>query len=901
MKNQRWLVLLIAGFVALVTAHAVATYALDFEWWKEMGQLDTWFNQILYGVAPVAIATILIFVILWVVHARGMKAAGVGLSRYPSYAKLTTFLALGLAYLIAGATIETWTVVRFFGGRSLAADPAAWHDPLFGLPLAFYFFELPFYHVILRVLLTVSVISALVYAITAKAWDLRHDFAEGRVDLQAQAEALKQMLDSVIVRGLLVLALVGLAASFYLDRYDLLLTDHGFMLGADYVNENLSLPLQWVAIAGALVAGVFIWLRRPGIAAGLLVILFAKAIVPWLVTAVYVRPNEISIERPYIERHIAATRSAYGLNTRAREIQFPANLEGKIDFQKNRETLDNVRLWDWNAFRSTLTQIQPLRPYVFSDTDPDRYTIDGHLRQVLIAPREIELNQLGDARNSWINPRFIYTHGYGVTVAEANRITPTGLPLLLVKDAPLEIATPSLKVERPELYFGEEVHEPVFVRTAQPEFNYPSGSDNVQTRYAGQGGFAMSSVLTRFAAAFAYGDWNILLTSLLTPESRMMIHRQVRERLHTLAGFINWEKDPYIVITEQGRLVWIVDGYLTSDRHPYSRGMTMEDFGEVNYIRNSVKATIDAYDGTTNIYVFDSTDPLLRAYRNLFPKLFRPESEMPKDLRAHARYPETLFTVQAEIYRTFHMRDPQSFYNKADLWDVANFTGGANGTPIPTPPTYVVATLPGETKPEFLLLLAYTPRKKDNLIGFIAARCDGERLGELIVLLLPKQELLLGPMQIDARINQDQNISKDLTLWGQQGSTVLRGQILVLPIDNTFLYVEPIYIEAAQAKMPQLKKVALAMGNTLVYADTYEQGIAQLTAAQGGSADLPVITKTALPGITVTNASPQENEKLTKKFDEIRVHFKRYRELTAQGKLAEAGKELEAVEAAIQH
>jgi uncharacterized membrane protein (UPF0182 family) len=482
-------------------------------------------------------------------------------------------------------------------------------------------------------------------------------------------------------------------------------------------------------------------------------------------------------------------------------------------------------------------------------------------------------------------------------MAEANAVAPNGLPVLIIKDTPPEISVPDLKLTRPELYYGENVHDPVFVRTAQPEFNYPAGDRNVETRYDGRGGFPISSFLLRTAAAVSRGDWNILLTGYLTPESRMMIHRNVTERLSTLANFLAWDTDPYLMLTDAGRLVWIVDGYMTSNVHPYSRSVALEGIGSFNYIRNSVKATIDAYDGTVHLYVFDPTDPLLQAYRNLFPDLFEPDTAMPADLRRHARYPEMIFAAQSDIYRLFHMRDPDTFYNRSDAWDIARFTNEQGAQPGPLAPTYVVATLPGETQPEFLLMIPFTPRSRDNLIGLMMARCDGPHLGEKVVMLLSKQEIISGPIQVEARINQDQNISKDLTLWNQQGSQVLRGQMLVLPIEHTFLYVEPIYIQASQAKLPQLKKVALAMGNNLVYADTYQEALAQLAgenlpAPEAATGQHPTTT----PAATTGQTAPPPDARVA----EVRRHLQRYRELVSQGKLSEAGKELEAIQSLVE-
>jgi len=517
--------------------------------------------------------------------------------------------------------------------------------------------------------------------------------------------------------------------------------------------------------------------------------------------------------------------------------------------------------------------------------------MNGQLRQMMLSARELDLAQLGEAGGRWINSHFIYTHGYGIVMAEANTVSPNGLPELIIKDAPPVISLPGLKLTRPELYYGENVQDPVFVHTAQAEFDYPSGDRNVETHYDGKGGFPISSLLLRTAAAVAHEDYNILLTGYLTSDSRMMIRRNVTARVNALADFLTWDPDPYLVLTDSGRLVWIIDGYMTSNLHPYSAHVGIENMGEVNYIRNSVKATVDAYDGTVHFYVFEPGDPLLQAYRNLFPDLFEDASAMPADLRRHVRYPELIFRVQADIYRLFHMRDADTFYNKSDAWDTAKFTNEQGGTPGPLAPTYVVATLPGETKPEFLLLTPFTPRNRDNLIGLMMARCDGEHLGEKVVLLLSKQEIILGPMQIEARINQDQNISKDLTLWNQQGSQVLRGQMLVLPMGQTFLYVEPIYIQASQAKMPQMKKVALAMGNNLVYSDTYQQALAQLAGEK-----LPSTPEAPPPTTSATAAPPPTSAQPDSRIGQIRGHLERYRQLVSQGKLSEAGKELEAIQ-----
>ena len=888
---------IVAAIALLFAVRSLATYAIEVEWWKELGQLDTWLSMLTYSVAPLAAATALAFVVLWIAHARALKFANTSLREHRIYAKVSPLILLALAYLISSAAIDNWTVVRFAGSRGLTAAAAGARDAVFQKPLSFYLFDLPFYDLLRGYVLALLIAAILIYWIAARAWQLRYRMAElrGVHELDVSLLRLEGGLESKFLRGAGVVLLLALAWKFYLARYQMVYNEHGaFLVGVDWVDQHVGIPLQWLLIVACLAAAVLVWMGRFLWAAFLGVALVADFVVPGIVSTLYVKPNEISLERPYIQTHIHATRSAYGIEQSVKEVEFKAQPDAPLDVEQNRSTLDNVRLWDVKAFHDTITQIQALRPYyTFHDTDVDRYTIDNQYRQVFIAPRELDISQLPAARASWINPAFIYTHGYGMVLAEVSKIAPDGLPSLLIEGAPPVVKTKSLTLTRPEIYFGEATHEPVFVNTAQPEFNYPSGEDNVRSKYEGKGGFPISSFPMRLAAAIREAEPNILLTDYFTPQSRMMIRRRVRERVQELAGFLDWDPDPYMVITQSGRLIWIVDGYTTSDAHPNSRAVDLGD-GRVNYIRNAVKATVDAYDGETHLYVFAPDDPLIGAYRALFPKLFRSESEMPADLRAHARYPETLFRVQSEIYRTYHMLDPQSFYNKEDLWDLARHVSAQNGGSEPVDPTYVVASLPGESNAEFLLMTPFTPRGKDNLIGLMAARCDGSHLGEIVVLLLSKQELIFGPMQIAARINQDQTISKDLTLWNQQGSQVLRGQTLVLPVGNTFLYVDPIYIQATQARMPQLKKVVLAMGNRLIYADTYEEALAQL-----GGMTPPTATpssRSTTPAASAQPSTPGSNN-ADARLQRIADHLRRYRELASQGRWSEAGKELEAVEA----
>jgi uncharacterized membrane protein (UPF0182 family) len=899
-SRRRPFLFLIFGIVLalILFARSICHYVIEYQWWKELGQTATWFDILFYQLAPLAAAILLAFAVFWVAHARALRFAGIRMRHYRLYGWLSTAAALVLAVLVATATVDTWTVVRYFGGRHLPAEATAWRDSVFNEPLKFYLFDLPFYSALLGYLLALAIVAILVYWVAARMWQLREQF-RGFQDIQEvdlRILGLQGGLKSMFLRLACAAILLGLAARYFLGRYQMLYSDHGFMTGMDYVDLNYRLPLQWLVIASCVIAALFASVGRWRWLLIVPVALVLKAAVPALVSGVYVRPNEISIERPYVQTHIEATRAAFGLDRRVKETEYKAEVESSFDPQKNQAILSNVRLWDWRAFHDTVTQLQALRTYyAFNDSDVDRYMIDGQLRQVLISPRELDIRQLPEeARGRWPNRHFVYTHGYGLVLAEANRITANGSPVLFIQDAPPEIKSPNLKLTRPELYFSEVTHDPVFVHTGQEEFNYPSGEKNVFSRYEGRGGFPVSSLPMRVAAAISHGDPNILLTTYLKPESRMIIRRNIRERLQALAGFLTWDPDPYLVLTDSGRLVWTIDGYTTSDAHPYARSIQLASGGTTNYMRNAVKATVDAYDGSINLYIFDSADPIIRAYQQLFPRLFRPLSDMPADLRAHARYPETLFRVQAEIYRNFHMRDPQAFYNKEDVWDLAGTSRTQSGRAEPMTPTYVVASLPGEDKAEFLLMIPFTPRNKDNLVGLMVARCDGENLGELVILQLSKQELILGPMQVEARIHQDQTISKDLTLWNQQGSQVLRGQLLVLPVEKTFVYVQPIYIQSAEARMPQLKKIALLMGNHLIYTDTYDQALAQLTFAMQGVSPPPAAP--AAGAATAPAAAQPPPPAADQRLDSIRQHLRRYRDFAAQGRWAEAGKELEAIE-----
>jgi uncharacterized membrane protein (UPF0182 family) len=865
-RQIRNIVLLALAFFLILGSRGIAKFVIEYEWWKEMGQVETWFSILLYQIAPALAAGLVAwFAALWA-HSRGLSFAGVPRGAYALYNRASAAFLLLVSFVFLASSIDAWKVMAYVGASGIQVPEGAWQDPVFSKELSFYLFDLPFYYVLLRYLLGLAIFVIVVFWATARGWQVYERFQRFRsaggsteqFDPGPNPLLLEGATRTSFARILGSVLLVGAAAWFFLGQYSLLHNQHAFMTGMDFVDEKVRLPLRWLVVAALIGAIPLLWARKLRVAVGVAAAaVIANAVVPGLVDLVYVRPNELSLERPYIARHIEATREAYDLRT-GKEVPFEASTDEHLDVQAHSALVNNIRLWDTQAFSDTISQIQALRPYYrFADIDIDRYQIGGRIKQVLLSSREIDINALPeDAKASWINTHFFYTHGYGVVMSEVNRTTTDGLPVLMIQDAPPEINTPDLKLSNPSIYYGEITHDPIFVATDQEEFDYPAENRNITSHYAGKGGFPIDSLPLRLAAALTEADVNILLTKLTNANSRMMLYRNVEDRLSHLADFIEWDYDPYLTITADGRLVWIVDGYTVSDVHPFSAPVHVNGFARsrVYSIRNSVKATIDAYDGTTRLYVFDERDPIILAYRSLFPDLFFDKSEMPADIRAHTRYPLALFEIQAELYRTFHMTDPDVFYNKEDMWDVARSLAGSTGQAEAMSPTYVVARLPGEIDPEFILMLPFTPRGKDNLIGWMAARCDGDKLGEKVYFQLSKQQLVFGPNQIESRINQDQNIARDLTLWNQQGSRVLRGDILALPMGEAFLYVESIYIRAESARMPQLKKVVLAMGNRLIYEDTFELALERLS--RGGRPAPPDGQMTAAePGETSPEAA----------------------------------------------
>jgi uncharacterized protein len=623
---------------------------------------------------------------------------------------------------------------------------------------------------------------------------------------------------------------------------------------------------------------------------------FVLQIVGWYVNSFIVKPNELVRERPFIAYNIELTRQAYGLD-RLAQREFPAaTTVDAADPANNQPTLENIRLWDWRALQDTLRQIQEIRTYYdFPDIDIDRYEINGSIRQVMLAARELNVDKLPESSRNWINEKLIYTHGYGITMNPVNGFTPEGLPTLILSNMPIQSTVPSIAVTRPEIYFGELTNTDVYVKTRQQEFNYPQGQTNSLTSYQGSGGIRVGGFLRRILIALDRGDLTKLpFSDDINQQSRLLMRRNVRERVAALAPFLIYDSDPYIVIDHDGRLSWVIDAFTTSDSYPYSTHYTVGDT-PINYVRNSVKVVIDAYDGTTTFYVFDPQDPIIAAYRRMFPTLLKDAATMPPELRKHVRYPELLLKLQAAAYAVYHMTDPQAFYNREDLWTIASEVGmdesGQQRT-VTMEPNFVLMKLPGESNIEFVGILPFTPANRNNLIGWIAGRSDGSQYGTAIVYDFPKTKLVDGPLQVEARIDQNAQLSGQLTLWNQQGSHVRRGTLLVIPCGRALLYAEAIYLQAERSPMPELRLVVLALQDRLAYGPTFEFAMGALFGGEPSSlsAAASVPPERSLPPSTGVNKSTSD---LTALIAAAAKDLADYQRLTAEGKLGEAGQKLE--------
>jgi uncharacterized membrane protein (UPF0182 family) len=782
-----------------------------------------------------------------------------------------------------------WYAPRMIGGAV---------DPIFGKPINFYLFTLSAWQFIAGWLLTLAVIGCIIAVFFV--------FATGSTQMLV---GRRRRFISPPWRGFSIafaFLLLILALRAYIARFERLFDEHTIFSGVTYTDSHVMLP-GMLAVCAALVLGAAIasmnvvsaprvrWLVAAVVPA--VVCYFVLQICGWYVSSFIVKPNELVRERPYIAHNIELTRQAYGLD-RLAQREFPAETTIEAaDAGNNQATLQNIRLWDWRALQDTLRQIQEIRTYYdFPDIDIDRYEINGTMRQVMLASRELNVEKLPESSRNWINEKLIYTHGYGITMNPVNGFTSEGLPTLILSNMPIQSTVPSIVVKRPEIYFGELTNTDVYVKTRQQEFNYPQGQTNSLTSYEGNGGILLGGFFRRLLIASDRGDLTKLpFSDDVNHESRLLMRRNVRDRVAALAPFLTYDSDPYIVAGDDGRLSWIMDAFTSSDSYPYSSHYTLSGT-PINYLRNSVKVVIDAYDGTTTFYVFDSQDPLIAAYRQIFPDLFKDAAAMRPALRKHVRYPELLLKLQAAVYGLYHMTDPQVFYNREDLWTVASEVGMDEAGQQKTQsmePNFVLMKLPGETAVEFVEILPFTPANRNNLIGWIAGRSDGEKYGTSVVYDFPKTRLVDGPLQIEARIDQNAQLSGQLTLWNQQGSHVRRGTLLVIPCGHALLYAEPIYLQAERSPMPELRLVVLALQDRLAYGPTFESAMRALFGGEASS-----LNGTTTPGepersATASAVSTKTGADLNTLITGAAKDLADYQRLTAEGKLGEAGQKLE--------
>jgi len=788
--------------------------------------------------------------------------------------------------LFAGILSTTYwfTVLRFLNYVNFG-----FVDPLFRNDIGFYIFVLPFYNFVLGILLfllaAILTITAVTYLFTIKTKKApKPDIKEGmsfgfeQPFQQIKIEVPKKGRSHLAFLGGLLLIIF--AAFFYLKRYSILFSQRGAVFGAGFTDITITLPLYTILAAltviTAFIAFAYIYNQNTKLLVGsialILVVSFGGNIVAGAVQSLYVQPNEFNLEEPYIKQNIKHTLFAYDLNN-VDTRDFPVTYDLTInDINKNKATIDNVRLWDWRPLLTTNRQIQLFRTYYeFLDVDVDRYKLDNKLRQLMVSPRELDQNQLADKAKTWVNEKLVYTHGYGVVVSPVNKVSNEGLPELFVKDIPSKVEYKELRIAQPRIYFGEQSNDFIIVNTKSNEFDYPLGNENVFTSYNGTDGIKLSNILKKAIFSTKLGSLNLFISSAVTKESKVLLNRDIIERVNALAPFLQYDTDPYVVIND-GKLFWIIDAYTTSNDFPYS-----ENIG-INYIRNAVKVVIDAYNGNVDFYIIDKEDPLIQNYAKIFPKLFKDFEDMPNGLKEHIRYPEDLMRVQMRIYGTYHMKDTQVFYNREDVWRTPNEIYSSNEVELR--PYYIILKLPDAEKEGFFLITPLIPRGKENMVAWFVAHSDPDNYGKLEVFRLSKQELTYGPMQIEARIDQDTEISQLLTLWDQQGSEVIRGNLLTIPLEQSFLYIEPVYLKASAAgALPQLKRVIVA----------YEDKVAMEETLQDA---LEVIFKGKI-GKAKKKESVQMPETLPEKFKQASDLYKESQDALTQGNFAEYAEKIE--------
>ncbi len=788
--------------------------------------------------------------------------------------------------------LSNWSLFLIFNNRVSTSIT----DPIIGKETGFYLFILPFLDSLFILLIFVLLI-----ALLAKLSALYLNVASENTPLKPLEDNQKKKLENwiYISSALFVFALIY---NIFLRRYHLMYSTWGAVSGPGWTDVHIRLPMYIVAMVIGTLIGIALLIpafrqklrfqksggdsaeqmrviRTLAGAGGVLIIswFLLLNIVPALFQWLRVQPNEISLEKPYIKNNIEFTRNGFSLD-KIEERDFPAGDTFRQETVTNNQNLfDNIRLWDWRALDAVYKQFQEIRLYYeFDDVDVDRYHFDDQYKQVMVSARELEVDNLPDQSQTFVNKRFKYTHGYGITLNTVSDFTSEGLPNLLVQDIPSKSKYSELDVTTPQLYYGELAHSPVIVNSDEEEFDYPSGEKNVYTRYQGKGGVQLKNIWRKFLFGWKFDGTKFFLSGYPNENSRIMFHRKILDRVHQLAPFLTLDDDPYIFLSK-GKLYWMVDAYTTSRYYPYSEPFDSEEkitFREgnqdrvlrtivapqlngSNYIRNSVKIIVDAYEGSVDFFIYDEKDPIVQVWNNIFPDLFKPKSSMPQSMKRHVRYPVDFLLTQGLVYAKYHMSDPAVFYNQEDLWIRA--TEKYYNQVQPVEPYYVMWELPGSDHPEYVLILPFTPKNRQVLIGWIAGMSDPENYGRFLAYKFPKEKRIIGPQQVETKIDQDSFLSGQLSLWDQRGSNVIRGNVLAIPIDTTIIYVEPIYLQAETAAYPELRLVAVMHNDNLSYAETFEEALTGLF--QSDAPEQFVKSKGAVPQQNIQQLIQQANRK----------------------------------------
>ncbi|MEO7189628.1 MAG: UPF0182 family protein [Vicinamibacterales bacterium] len=914
--------ILLAVILLFVVPSSVAYYT-DWLWFREIGY-ESMFLRTLNAQTTVFAATftvVYLFLFFNLRLARGRTAdhprvvLGTGSDGRPlslegrQLAGLAMPIALVGALLVGLAGASDWLAwLSFFNTTSFGTS-----DPLFGRDVSFYVFRLPVYQLVRQQALLVALIAMVgcgVYYVFSGSFVIEAKPALSpwpRIRLVSIARRHLSLLTA------LVLGLMAWGAWLEVPTTLLTPTPASVAFGASYSDVYAQIPFIWATFGVLLIgAALSIWhgFGRRGWPIPLAIALYLAVaatggIYAGFVQRLVVTPDEQNKERPYIGYNIAMTRRAYALDrVEERELSGDAELTPQ-DLIANAETIENVRLWDHQPLLQTFAQIQEIRTYYdFRSIDNDRYMIDGKYRQVMLSARELNTESM--PTHSWVNERLTFTHGYGLTLGPVNQVTTEGLPVLFIRDLP-PVSTVSLKLEQPSIYYGELSNSYVLVKTKQPEFHYPKGEDNETTFYTGTGGVPVGSFFRRLLFAIRFGSTDILLTNQLNANSRIMFHRQIVDRAQLLAPFLTFDQDPYPVISN-GRLFWLQDAYTTTGNYPYSTPSSSRQFGDINYIRNSVKMVTDAYNGSVSFYLAEPDDPLIRTVQKIFPGMLHPLSEMPEDLRRHVRYPEDIFKIQTQIFAVYHMTNSTVFYNKEDQWQVPVLEAGQNT--VQTQPYYTIMRLPGEKHAEFIQMLPFTPRAKDNLSAWMVARSDGDRYGHLLVFQFPKRKIVYGPRQIQGRINQDQQISPQITLWNQQGSEVRWGELLVIPIKESLIYVRPLYLRSSERGIPELKRVIVAYQSRIVMADTLTQALVEIFGRSIAAALAPdqlasdatsiVQTSPVMAPVAGTTETPAADETLKSLATDASTHYDNAQKAIRAGDWSTYGDEMRKLQDVLQ-